>query len=100
MKTDEEYDAVLKELRAEVALRLNLSDEATEMIPAVDPAVIRHYANRFAAMGATKPPASGGAEKAKNGAGDANKNGSIDPVKMHKRLDQLLGAQYQVPEKR
>ena len=96
MKTDEEYDEVLKELRNEVALRLNLTDEARDIIPALDPKVIRHYGERFAAMGAVKPTTG----DTTGGAGNADKNGGFTPEKMHKRLDMILGSRYSVPTKR
>jgi len=95
MKTEEEYDELLKEFRTEIATRLNLSDAATNLIPLVHPVAMRHYANGLAEIGATKPD-NENANKA-NGAG--NTDGKLDPAKINRRVDMFLDARYKVPGK-
>jgi len=89
MKTDEEYEAVLKELRAEIGEGLNLTEDAIDMIPAVDPKVIRHYAERFAAAGLVT--ATEEAKPAKN-------DEAVTATKMHKKTEQFLNARYKGPQ--
>lgn len=97
MKTDEEYDEVLKELRKEIGASRNLPVDAVNLIPLVNPEIMRHYADNLVKVGATKDKLENSDQTDDKTTGTADK---LDPVRMNRRLDTYLNTHYKVPGQR
>ena len=98
MKTDEQYDALLKEVRKEIGANRDLIDDAVDLIPLVDPTIMRHYADKLARAGATKS-ATGNVDKAGAGNGPTDSKTNLAKA-MDKRLDTILNHSYKGPKQR